>query len=188
MIRKIKSLYRIWILTPKKGMLNFINKMNFPLKNIGLMLATFVKRCLIHILWKYEIINVTLVDICVKNEFQICVSIFSVSLVQLPGAAVTCAVTVGRRCLRTQELLRMLLRTGDMTVDTLGETTDRMYKCCEGWFLPIFCCSYILVRLLRIFKILVCTPHKYRVIMGGRHKNFKVLMQYDLVIRKIKSC
>ena len=33
----------------------------------------------------------------------------------------------------------------------------------------------------------MCTPHQYGVIMGGRHKNFNVLMQSDQVMRKTKS-
>ena len=45
---------------------------------------------------------------------------------------------------------------------------------------------HILVRLHRIFKILVPTPHNYGCIIGGRDKNFKDLIQSDQDIRKTK--
>ena len=51
---------------------------------------------------------------------------------------------------------------------------------------PISCFPYILVRLHRIFKILVPNPYNTSIIMGGRDKNFEDLMQSDRDIRKTR--
>ena len=45
--------------------------------------------------------------------------------------------------------------------------------------LPASCFPYILVRLHRIFKILVPTPHNYGCIIGGRDKNVEDSMILD---------
>ena len=50
----------------------------------------------------------------------------------------------------------------------------------------ISCFPYILVRLHRIFKILVPTPHNTPLIIGGRDKNFEDLMQSSQDIRKTR--